>query len=497
MASLPSRDVMLDAFLGRDTTWNGRFLSGVLTTGIYCLPSCSARKPRPENVRFFATEAEARQAGLRACLRCRPDRFYRGEDPDLSAVETLVEAVREDPSAYPTTRELARAAGVGATKLNALFRAHLQRTPAAFLGRERTRAAAGRLAAGAGVTEAAYAAGYESMSAFHDAFRREYGLTPGAWRTYVHGRNGGAARAGSGAAREGAFTLALPRGYRAADAFRLLGRDPESPSERVDGRHAAKALMADGQPVLLRMELARGEVRCTVEGLDPLSPEARAHAHAAARRLLGLGVEPGPFERHVAADPRLAVVAEGRRGLRLPGTADVFEALTWAILGQQVNVAFAATLRRAVIHLVGVQAPGGLLAHPDPSRVADLDPGALRARKLSGRKSEYLLGGAAAAATGELHLEAFPLDPATRVEKRLLALRGLGPWSAHYIMMRGCGFPDCVPVGDTGLTEALRRLHGLDERPDTSRTLELMEPFAPWRSLATLHLWQSLGGGEA
>ena len=121
--------------------FNGRFVIGVLTTGIYCLPSCSARQPKPENVRLFKTEAEAQAAGLRPCKRCRPDLYYRGDDADTLLFDALAQRVRGAPGACTDAAALARACGVSQTKLGDLLRAHAHLTPAAWLRRESVRAA--------------------------------------------------------------------------------------------------------------------------------------------------------------------------------------------------------------------------------------------------------------------------------------------------------------------------------------------------------------------
>ena len=134
---------------------------------------------------------------------------------------------------------------------------------------------------------------------------------------------------------------------------------------------------------------------------------------------------------------------------------------------------------------------GGLYAHPTAAEVARLDYEDLTRRQFSRRKAEYLVD-AARRYTSADELEALPGRTATSVAKELLALRGVGPWSASYLMMRSCEFADCVPVGDSGLTTALTRFFGLDARPGPQQTLELMQPFAPFRSLATFHLWMSL-----
>lgn len=472
-------DLMLERFLARDRSYDGRFVTGVVTTGIYCLPSCSARKPRPENVRFFATEDEARASGLRPCRRCRPDHFYREYDPGLHLVETLAADVRREPGRFPDVADLVTSSGVGATKLHALFRQHFHATPATFLARERVAAACRLLETGdATATEAGFAAGYESISAFHEGFRRWTGLTPGEYRRL-------------GAAPE--FTLSLPADYLGAYTLRLLGRDPASATERVVGNEVAKGVhLADG-PATLRIRLDNARAHVRVDALrTPAADEVR-EAHAFAVRLLGLAWDPAPFERRLRERPELERLVEGRRGLRVPLTPTVWEGVVWAVVGQQVNLAFAYALRRDLALLAGADAGSGLRAHPTVAAVAALDYADLAPLRFSRRKAEYVVDAARSVVAGELPLESLPARTATTAERTLRGVRGFGPWSARYVLMRSCGFADCVPVGDAGLVVALQRFFGLPERPDPDGTVAAMEPFAPFRTLATHHLWMTLG----
>ncbi len=463
---------LYERILAKDASFDGRVLTGVLTTGMYCLPSCPARKPLAANVRFFQDEAAAQAAGLRPCKRCRPDAFYRGGDAYLARLESVLAQASADPAAFPEVESLAEAVGVGTTKLKDLFREHVHRPPAAFLQRIRIQAACARLTSGkADLADLAFDAGYESASGFHEAFRRYTGLSPGGYRTLLDTDR---------------FTLPMPPGLRVQDVLAFHGRDGQSVSERVVGNRLCKAFMCEGRASVLTLVFG-DQVEVSLVGAT--GAKAMARAHGAALRLLGWQGDPAAFE---GAHPELA---RGRKGLRVLLTLDPFEALVWAILGQQVNLAFAYALRRDLVRLVGIPAEEGLIAHPDAAHLVALDAADLQALRFSRRKAEYLLHAAAEVAAGRLRLE--DRATATGAARDLLALRGCGPWTTQYVLMRGLGFSDCVPVGDAGLTLALQRWFGLDTRPDGPETLHLMTPFAPHRSLATFHLWASLKGTPA
>jgi AraC family transcriptional regulator, regulatory protein of adaptative response / DNA-3-methyladenine glycosylase II len=470
----------LTAMMARDAGQDGRFLTGVVTTGIYCLASCPARKPKPENVRFFETEADARAAGFRACRRCRPDRFLANHDPEAERLVELAARVRAEPARFAGTAAMAKAGAVGASKLNALFRGHYHTTPAAYLARARVEHAC-RLLRGDGgrALDAAYAAGFESASAFNENFLRLIALRPTEYRALAGAH---------------AFALRLPTNYRSEYALRVIGRDPTSPTERVAGNAFARVLRGvDGVPLVLRVRFERGRACCDLERDGPIHPDDAYVAHAAALRILGLTQDPAGFEQRVARSRRLRPLVDGRAGLRVPLTPDPFEALAWAIVGQQVNLPFAYKLRRVIIELAGTDVGGGMRAHPTATAVAALDYADLTRRQYSRRKAEYLIDSARSVASGALPLASFVEDSVPTVEQRLLAVRGLGPWSVQYLLMRGFGYADCVPAGDSGLATALERFFALNARPDPPQTRRLMEPFAPHRSLATFHLWMSLG----
>lgn len=283
------------------------------------------------------------------------------------------------------------------------------------------------------------------------------------------------------------FVVPLPPGYRPDWVFAYHGRDPDGPTERVAPGCLTKAVLIDGASTVLRMAFAPASVSVTADAT--LDAASEAAARSVALRMLGLIGDPSAFEARAATEPLVARLVGDRAGLRFPLSASIFEGLVWAIVGQQVNLKFAAVLRRTVIDLAGVAASGGMVAHPGPAAVAALDPEVLGARKFSRAKAAYLVGAARAIAEGRLDLDALPLLPAEEAVARFAGIRGIGPWTAHYVLLRACGHPDIVPAGDAGLAAGLQNFFGWDRRPNPEEQRRLMEPFGPHRSQATAHLW--------
>jgi AraC family transcriptional regulator of adaptative response/methylated-DNA-[protein]-cysteine methyltransferase len=161
----------------RDRTWDGRVLGAVKTTGIYCKPSCPARRPKREHVEFFATIDEARQAGYRPCLRCKPDEVGRDRDAVAKAVR-LIEQAEEAPS----LAELAKAVGYAPHHFQRIFKRDLGVSPAEYARGLRNRRTESALKQNGRVTDAVYDAGYQSPSGFYSDAKERLGMTPSAWR---------------------------------------------------------------------------------------------------------------------------------------------------------------------------------------------------------------------------------------------------------------------------------------------------------------------------
>src|SRR5580692_6899672 len=466
-----------DRAQAREGRFNGKFLIGVLTTGIYCLPSCTARQPKPENVRLFKTEEEARAAGLRACKRCRPDLFYRGEDGDIQLFDGLAARLRANPEGFADVAAMASSCGVSQTKLGTLFRDHAHLAPASWLRRERVRATQKLLLDGdERVVDIGYAAGFESESVFHRQFLSLARLTPGAYRVL-----------GSSTV----FLLHLPAGYRTQEILAYHARDPESTCERSEGHRIWKALLTSDGAAVLEISLESEGAWCRVHSKKKLSRESMMQMHTSALRMLGLNSEVSLFESRVAREPRIGTFFARRRGLRLPLIPTGFDGLCWGIIGQQINVKFASALRREIINLAGEEAEGGMRTHPTPERVIDIGAATLAKRRYSRSKADYLIGAAREVAEKRLDIEGLHEGSAAAAEKKLTAIRGIGTWTARYVMLR-VGFADSAPVGDSALATGLQRLHATEERPGHDEVHRMMQTFSPHRSLATAHFWASL-----
>jgi DNA-3-methyladenine glycosylase II len=205
--------------------------------------------------------------------------------------------------------------------------------------------------------------------------------------------------------------------------------------------------------------------------------------------MLGLRIDPTPFEQAVRHDPLLGPVVARQPGLRVIQSATVFEALTWGVIGQQINLPFAISLRRTFIGQAGRPHSSGLWCYPEAADVARLDIEQLTSRKFSSAKAETLLRLARGVADGTLPLTR--TEDAAGVSERLLAVKGIGPWTVNYALLRGWGYADCSLHGDVAVRNAIGRLRG-SERPGLREAEVFLEAYRPHRTMAAAYLWASL-----
>jgi AraC family transcriptional regulator of adaptative response / DNA-3-methyladenine glycosylase II len=468
-----SRDQMLDGMYRRDQALNGRYIVGVTSTRIYCLPDCPARKPKATNVVFFLREPDAHNAGFRACKRCRPDNFYSGIDQDHATVTALLERVRRDTAAFPDVRALVKASGFGSTKLTSLCVNHFHKTPAALLREIRLHRARELLTThGLSATEACFAAGFGSLATFYQQFQKSVGMTPARYAE-LPGLQG--------------FAIQLPRGYASRGIRGLLGRDPDSSNQSFADARGFKAVTLDGTPVAMEIEIRAASAYVQLQANGPLPPQAGVQAHQMMLRLLGLQ-QPRPTATALRQTPWHALVKPVPQ-LRPALYATPFEALLWAIVGQQINIRFAATLVRRINDLAGRRLNRHVVTPATPAALANLEIADLTQLQCSRAKASTIIAVAQAITGGELPLNTLHLAGAGAVQRCLQNQKGVGPWTSQYVLMRGMGFADCLPLGDSGLRNGVEKFFQTKKRPDSADIAGHMAAFAPYRSLATHHIW--------
>lgn len=296
------------------------------------------------------------------------------------------------------------------------------------------------------------------------------------------------------------LTLPLPEPYSYDETLHYLTRSPAECMHLVEDRTVHKLIETAGQPVWVTVkehEIDRNVLTVRLAGDAPAAavPEVASFV----TDWLDLRTDLTPFYRLTASDPLLQPLADSFRGLRIVGIPNLFEALCWAIIGQQVNLPFAYALKQRFVHTFGepVEQNGIVLwRFPQPATVQDLSPEALRELQFTGKKAEYIIGLARLIADGALSKESLLAardeDEDRAVERRLLAIRGIGPWTAHYVMMRCLRDPAAFPIGDAGLHNALKQRLGLDRKPTEEEMKRLFSRWRGWEAYAVFYLWRSL-----
>lgn len=454
------------ALQARDPRFDGRFFVGVSTTGIYCRPICPARTPRRDRCSFHANAATAEKAGFRACFRCRPE--LAPGHASIDAVPRLVAgALARIDEGYldgKSVDTLARELGVSGRHLRRVFEVELGVSPIE-LAQTRRLARAKQLLHDSelSLTTIAYASGFRSLRRFNTAVLERLGRPPSELRRLRVRSNG---------------HVSLRLDHRAPFEFdELLGflRVRALPGIEVVEHDCYRRRIGDAELRVWR-DPSRASLRLE---LDVALAPMLARIVAAVRRLFDLDAEPLAIKQVLRRDPVLAPLLRRRPGLRVPGSFDPFETALRAVLGQQVSVAAATTLAgRLLAQFGGVPSPRAL-ASTAAERIAALGLPLARARALVGL-AEAWDRGAIACAPG--------CDP-DQLHAAIVAVPGLGAWTAEYLSMRALHFPDVLPAGDLALRKAL----GGSSPAEVRRRAQA---WRPWRAYAALHLWTALAHEE-
>jgi len=289
------------------------------------------------------------------------------------------------------------------------------------------------------------------------------------------------------------LVLPLPADFNRDAFLDFHRRDVQAVAEKVDAGMLVKAFIWQQVPTLLTVAFHEpGQARITLQ-CDAEAPSASVSLDAFARHLLGLDQPTQEFEAQTGRHPLVGAMVRTQAGLRVPQSASPFEALSWAIIGHQISVAAAVSIRRRFIQRLGRRHSNGLYCYPDAKDAANTDAETLKACGFSRSKAECLLTVARLCLDETLLPEIHTAQPDLEaLRKSLLEIRGLGPWSVHYALLRGYAWMDGSLHGDVAVRRAIQQLLG-NAAPPTAREAELwLADFRPWRSLMAAHLWKSL-----
>ncbi|MER6468429.1 AlkA N-terminal domain-containing protein [Streptomyces collinus] len=483
------REHCVRAVQSKDARFDGWFFTAVLTTRIYCRPSCPVVPPKPRNMTFYPSAAACQQAGFRACKRCRPDtspgspEWNRRADLVARAMRLIADGV-VDREGVPG---LAARLGYSARQVERQLLAELGAGPLALARAQRAQTA--RLLVETTplpMSEIAFAAGFASIRAFNDTVREVFALSPSELRARVPGSR--AAGSPQFAGTPGTLTLRLP--FRAPlNPDNLFGHLAATAVPGVeewrDGAYRRTLRLPYGHGIVaLAPRPDHIACRLTLSDLRDLTV-----ATSRCRRMLDLDADPVAVDDRLRADPVLAPLVDRAPGRRVPRTVDEAEFAVRAVLGQQVSTAAARThaARLVAAHGKPLDDPEGGLTHlfPAPEALAEVDPASLAMPRTRRTTFTTLVG---ALADGRLHLGVEADWAETRA--RLLDLPGFGPWTADVIAMRALGDPDAFLATDLGVRRAAREL-GLPATPGalTARA----EAWRPWRAYAVQYLWATDG----
>ncbi|MFC8046523.1 AlkA N-terminal domain-containing protein [Nocardia sp. NPDC057353] len=451
----------------RDARFDGQFFTAVRTTGIYCRPSCPAITPKRANVSFLPTAAAAQQAGYRACRRCLPDaapgspHWNTRADLAARAMRLIGDGVLERGG----VPELAAGLGYSPRQLTRVLTAELGAGPLALARAHRAHTARLLIQTTAmPISDVAFAAGFASIRQFNDTVREVFGVSPTVLRTEAQRRRGAEPEPAAGT-----LTLRLPFRPpldRAWLGWFLAAHTVPGLEGWADGVYT-RALRTPHGHAVVRLTLLDDHVRAelALRDMRDLAPTV-----ARVRHLLDLDADP------VGIDEALTAVRPGfTPGIRVPGCADGAELLLRTMIGQQISVAAAATHTARLVAALGERVEGAVL-FPEPAVVAERGGEVLTG---PGRRVAAVLGAALAVASGEVVLHAG--RTVAELRRDLLALPGVGPWTADYVGMRLLGDPDIL-LGTDLIVRRGAELLGID-LADAGR-------WAPWRSYLSMHLWK-------
>jgi AraC family transcriptional regulator of adaptative response / DNA-3-methyladenine glycosylase II len=490
------------AVRSRDPRFDGYFYLGVRSTGIYCRPSCPARVPLESNMRFYPSAAAAQGAGYRACKRCRPDAtpgsalwHHRGD-----VVARLVRLIADGVVDAEGVQGLARRVGYSPRQVERLLAQELGAGPLALARAQRAQTARVLVETTTlPMSQVCHASGFTSIRSFNDTLQAVFAATPSALRAAADARRGRAARAqGEPALGHEAWAqrlhVRLP--YRAplhADSLfgHLAATAVPGVEEWVDGGFARSVRLAHG-PAWVHLRPAEGHVAATLALRDVRD---LANLVQRCRRMLDLDADPHASQAHLNQDPVLAGLVRERPGMRIPGAVDGAEMALRVVLSQHISTRAAGTLTGRLARALGEplpSVPGSSVDRlfPTPETIAECDPEQLPGMPATRLRTLRALASGLADGSIALH----PGADRDQARHDLMAVPGVGPWTAEMVALRSLNDPDAFPATDLGVRRTAASI-GLPGK--AGDLIEHSERWRPWRAYVTQALWAASGHAAA
>jgi len=479
----PNSNAYYQAYASRDSRFDGVFFIGVTSTGIYCRPICPARLPKQSNCRFFESAEIAEKQAFRPCLRCRPE-LAPGNAPvdDAKRIAHLIVQRIQEGLIDGSSRleEIADQFELSPRQIRRIIQNELGVSPIELLQTRRLLLAKQLLTETAlPVTEIAFASGFSSLRRFNDAFRSRYRMPPSQLRKQLT-RNSHQPVSPETSSLQ--LSYRPPYDWQGILSF-LSSRTLKSAEYVTDHAYFRSVRLGQhkGWVKVSHTPTKNALLMAFSHTLTPTLPALLGRI----RNLFDLSAHPDLITKQLQNEPLLKTQVKQNPGLRVPGAFDGFELAVRAILGQQVTVKAATTLACRFVEAFGeqIQTPVKALTRFSPTveRIASATVDEIASLGIISSRAKSIIALAQAFNRGTLRLNV-GMKPEHTI-KQLIALPGIGPWTAHYIAMRALRWADAFPKEDIAVRN---NLGGVSAK----RAEQMSQPWRPWRSYAVLHIWQ-------
>ena len=462
------------ARLSRDVRFDGKFFTGVITTGIFCRPICPARPPKPENVQYYLSAEQAQHAGFVPCKRCFPEQ---------AAVKNLPVKLKRIIQSFDYKSDnlssIAEKFDISTRQIQRLFQQYYGLSPSEYFQQQRLLIARKLISTTQlSFSDICFASGFNSVRRFNEAIKKSYQCSPKSLRktkSTINNNN----------------TLTINLSYRPPFDWSLMLSFFQN--RQING---LEKVTSNSYQRSISIENCTGWLVITHHKDKPLlimDIELSDYSYlnniiSRVRRMFDLDADMELIHRQLSQHPILEKTILQHQGLRLPGCWDIFEFSIRAILGQQISVKGATTLAKRIVEKYGQHLP------ELPQETALVFPSV---DALLGVEYEGIGLTKTRIATLQRWVEFFKqhhdsienYPSLAQLEKQLCEIKGIGPWTVNYLAMRGLSDPDAFPSADLGIIKALTIN---EQKPSNKEILQLAEQWRPWRAYACIYLWHSL-----